>query len=54
MENASFGNLQVYLKDETDATYYNIGNNQKLPQHMNFIHQIIRGVKAVQQLEVCK
>ena len=47
------GNLQAYLKEQDDVTYYNVGKDHNLPKHKNFIHQIIRGVKSVHQLQVC-
>ncbi|KAK2139645.1 hypothetical protein LSH36_1681g00010 [Paralvinella palmiformis] len=51
MENASCGNIQMYLKEQTDNSYYNM---KKVDDHLkiiNFIQQIIRGIKSVLEMQ---
>ncbi|KAK2139497.1 hypothetical protein LSH36_1735g00061 [Paralvinella palmiformis] len=50
MEKVSCGNLQMYLKEQTDNSYYNMKKPYDLPKIMNFIHQIIRGIKSVLEM----
>ena len=52
MENASIGNLEMYLKEKSGNSYYNVTKDQDLRILMRFILQIIAGMKSVIELQV--